>query len=232
MADDRFFIPPPPPGTPKVEVPATPSPDAPRPIVPIGAPIESGTHRVPVRPPSPPAPPPAAAPAAEPPAAAPAPVEPPSAPGPPPEPAEPTPTEAAPVSVPAPAPAPASAPVTAESAVVRSLALVMPDGTRCPIGAAVVLGRDPVAPAAHPEARAVAVVDPAKSVSKTHALVVATPQGVEVQDLHSTNGVSVTRGGEHGDQREDLAAGARSSLGAGDRLALGLLELAVELAEG
>lgn len=212
MADDRFFIPPPPPGTPKVEVPATPSPDAPRPIVPIGTPIESGTHRVPVRPPSPPSPPPAAAPAAAPP--------------------EPAPAARPPAPVSAPDPAPVSAPITAESTVVRSLALVLPDGTRCPVGAAVVLGRDPVAPAAHPGARAVAVVDPAKSVSKTHALVVATPQGVEVHDLHSTNGVSVTRGGERGDEREEVAAGARTTLGAGDRLALGLLELAVELAEG
>ena len=57
---------------------------------------------------------------------------------------------------------------------------------------------------------------------------VATPQGVEVHDLHSTNGVSVTRG----DEREELAAGARAAVGAGDRLGLGLLELAVELAEG
>ncbi len=224
MADDRFFIPPPPPGTPKVEVPATPSPDAPRPIVPIGAPIESGTHRVPVRPPSPPAPPPAAAPAAPPTAVPsvpePAAVEPPSAPGPLPEPAGPEPAQ------------PAPAPVTAESTVVRSLAIVLPDGTRCPVGTAVVLGRDPVAPAEHPGARAVAIVDPAKSVSKTHALVVATPQGVEVHDLHSTNGVSVTRGGERGDEREELAVGARTSVGAGDRLGLGLLELAIELAEG
>lgn len=209
MADDRFFIPPPPPGTPKVEVPAPPSPDAPRPIVPINAPVESATHRVPVRPPSPPTPPPAAAPAVP----EPAPVAPASPPGPPP--AEPV-------------PSPPAAPVTAESTVVRSLALVLPDGTRCPVGAAVVLGRDPVAPAEHPRARAVAVVDPAKSVSKTHALVVATPQGVEVHDLHSTNGVSVTRG----DEREELAAGARAAVGAGDRLGLGLLELAVELAEG
>lgn len=209
MADDRFFIPPPPPGTPKVEVPAPPSPDAPRPIVPINAPVESATHRVPVRPPSPPTPPPAAAPAVP----EPAPVAPASPPGPPP--AEPV-------------PSPPAAPVTAESTVVRSLALVLPDGTRCPVGAAVVLGRDPVAPAEHPHARAVAVVDPAKSVSKTHALVVATPQGVEVHDLHSTNGVSVTRG----DEREELAAGARAAVGAGDRLGLGLLELAVELAEG
>ncbi len=217
MADDRFFIPPPPPGTPKVEVPAPPSPDAPRPIVPIGTPIESGTHRVPVRPPSPPAPPPAAAPAAAPPAAAPAERVP----------AEPVPAEPPPAPASAPDPAPVSAPVTAESTVVRSLALVLPDGSRCPVGTAIVLGRDPVAPPSHPGARAVAIVDPAKSVSKTHALLVATAEGVEVRDLHSTNGVSVTRGGV----RDELAPGAGASVTAGDRVRLGLLELEVELAE-
>ncbi len=104
---------------------------------------------------------------------------------------------------------------------------MLPDGSRCPVGSALVLGRDPVAPPSHPGARPVAVLDPAKSVSKTHALLVATAEGVEVRDLHSTNGVSVTRGGV----RDELAPGAGASVTAGDRVGLGLLELEVELAE-
>ena len=204
MADDRFFIPPPPPGTPKIEVPVAPAADAPRPIVPLGVPVESATHRVPVRPPSPPAAPPVAPPVA--PTAAP-PTAPPTAP-------------------PAPPVAAPPAPVTAESSIVRTFALVFPDGTRHLVGGSIVLGRDPVAPSTLSEASTVVVVDPAKSVSKSHALVVATPDGLEVHDLHSTNGVSITRAGV----RDELAAGAIGRAAPGDRIALGLLELEVVFA--
>ena len=210
MADDRFFIPPPPPGTPKIEVPVAPAVDAPRPIVPLGAPVESATHRVPVRPPSPPPAPPAAAPPAE---RVSAPAPPPT---PPPPPA---------VLAPAP-PVPPPAPVTAESTIVRTFALVLPDGTRHAVTGSIVLGRDPVAPSAFSAASIVVVVDPTKSVSKTHAVVVAAPNGLEVHDLHSTNGVSITRAGV----RDELAAGASGQAAAGDRVALGLWELEVVFA--
>jgi hypothetical protein len=58
--------------------------------------------------------------------------------------------------------------------------------------AGVVLGRNPVAPTAHPDAVAVRVDDPGKSVSKTHALLVPEGERLRVLDLRSTNGVAVT----------------------------------------
>ena len=58
-------------------------------------------------------------------------------------------------------------------------------------GSAVCVGRDPVAPSTHPDAALRTVVDPAKSVSKTHAIIWADEVDLYLQDLDSTNGVSV-----------------------------------------
>lgn len=55
----------------------------------------------------------------------------------------------------------------------------------------VVLGRDPVADPAGPDAAAVALADPARSVSKTHARVEVVADRVQVTDLASTNGTRV-----------------------------------------
>ncbi len=60
---------------------------------------------------------------------------------------------------------------------------------------AVVLGRNPVAPAHAPDAAPVVVDDPAKSVSKTHAVVVVRDGSLLVRDLDSTNGVWVVVAG-------------------------------------
>jgi hypothetical protein len=59
-----------------------------------------------------------------------------------------------------------------------------------PVG--LVLGRNPVAPSAHADAVPVRIDDPAKSVSKTHALLLPDGAGIRVLDLRSTNGVAVT----------------------------------------
>ncbi|WP_183097788.1 FHA domain-containing protein [Nocardioides pelophilus] len=54
-----------------------------------------------------------------------------------------------------------------------------------------VIGRDPVAPATHPDAVPFPVVDATKSVSKTHLAVGPAESGAWVVDLHSTNGVTI-----------------------------------------
>lgn len=55
----------------------------------------------------------------------------------------------------------------------------------------VVLGRDPVPDAARPDAAPIPLRDPARSVSKTHALVEVVDDRVMITDLHSTNGTRV-----------------------------------------
>jgi len=55
----------------------------------------------------------------------------------------------------------------------------------------VVLGRDPAPDPARPSAAPVPVRDPARSVSKTHALVEVVDDRVVITDLHSTNGTRV-----------------------------------------
>ncbi|MDR5700002.1 FHA domain-containing protein [Agromyces aerolatus] len=80
------------------------------------------------------------------------------------------------------------------------------------------LGRAPdlaASPAA--DAQAVAVHDPARTVSKTHALVQPDDGVLLVTDLHSTNGVRVERGGDS----SEIPAGGTIGVGVGDVLVLG-----------
>jgi FHA domain len=87
----------------------------------------------------------------------------------------------------------------------------------------VVLGRDPV-DAARPDAAPIPLADPARSVSKTHALVEVVDGRVFVTDLHSTNGTRVlTPEGE----AQELAPGEGADAPAGATLLLG--EFAVRL---
>jgi hypothetical protein len=55
----------------------------------------------------------------------------------------------------------------------------------------VVLGRDPAPDGASPGADPIPLQDPARSVSKTHALVEVVDDRVVITDLHSTNGTRV-----------------------------------------
>jgi hypothetical protein len=88
-----------------------------------------------------------------------------------------------------------------------------------------VLGRDPVPAPQHADAKPVPVVDPARSVSKTHALVDAAADGVSVTDLHSTNGVRIRTAdvGLH-----ELAPGIPAVVPPGESILLGDLELRVQ----
>jgi hypothetical protein len=79
----------------------------------------------------------------------------------------------------------------APPAVPRAWALVLPDGTRVSLDGPLLLGRDPAGIPDRPEAALLPLADTGKTVSKTHALLEAAPDGVRVRDLHSTNGVAV-----------------------------------------
>lgn len=73
--------------------------------------------------------------------------------------------------------------------------IAMPDGRVLPLEGGAALGRSPVAPPIAPSAAAIAVDDPKKSVSKTHALLSVDGDVLRVTDLHSTNGTSVRGAG-------------------------------------
>lgn len=96
--------------------------------------------------------------------------------------------------------------------------LVFADGRRTPLAGSVVIGRDPVAPTARPDARALSIDDPARSLSKTHVLVDVEGGRVFVQELNSTNGIVVTSATGI---RNEMPAGSRRQLASGDCIALG-----------
>jgi hypothetical protein len=76
---------------------------------------------------------------------------------------------------------------------------------------AVVLGRDPASDPARPGAAPIPLQDPARSVSKTHALVEVVDDRVLITDLHSTNGTRVlTADGLVHELEPGLATGAES----------------------
>lgn len=87
-----------------------------------------------------------------------------------------------------------------------------------------VLGRDPVTGAATPRARLVPVVDPARSVSKTHALVEPAGDHVRITDLHSTNGVRALL---HGHETRELVPGVPTAIPVGATVLLGDFEVRV-----
>jgi len=92
-----------------------------------------------------------------------------------------------------PAATPASA---APAAATGDWQLVLPDGSRQSVPkTGIVLGRNPVAPRAWPKAVPLALDDPAKTVSKSHAVVVPAEAGLTVIDLRSTNGTAVVQEG-------------------------------------
>lgn len=69
--------------------------------------------------------------------------------------------------------------------------LLLDQGSELRLDRVWVIGRDPVAPATHPDAFPFPVADATKSISKTHLAVGPAESGAWVVDLHSTNGVTV-----------------------------------------
>jgi hypothetical protein len=70
--------------------------------------------------------------------------------------------------------------------------LVLPDGSTADLsGDVVILGRNPVADPAHPRAQLLAIADPTRTVSKTHARLERRGEVWRIVDLGSTNGTQV-----------------------------------------
>lgn len=108
------------------------------------------------------------------------------------------PAAAEPAAATTPTPMPAFFPAVPGRPVAWSL--VLPDGTELRLDGDTVLGRDPAVSSVTgaPDAAAVRVDDPAKTVSKTHARLEPHGDEVLVHDLGSTNGVAVVDGtGQH-----------------------------------
>ena len=101
--------------------------------------------------------------------------------------------------------------------------LVLADGQSVPVTGSIVLGRDP-APVTRRAATMVSVQDPARSVSKSHALIELIDGVLWITDLHSTNGVSLVDA--HG-ERTPLDPGIRAALT--DRQSLALGEFTVDV---
>ena len=135
---------------------------------------------------------PAAPAAAAPAAPAPAPQQAP-APAPAPQPAQPPAQRREPIAAPTPAPASAPAPVAAPEPVAR-YGLRFDTGESILVSEPVLLGRNPD-PTGHPGARAIALADDSRSLSKTHLLVRPVDGGIELADCGSTNGSGLIRGG-------------------------------------
>jgi hypothetical protein len=103
-------------------------------------------------------------------------------------------------------------------------ALVLGESGRLELNGPVVLGRDPAPPAVSPAARPVRLVDPGKTVSKTHALLAPGEGGIRVIELHSTNGVAITSAGI----RTVLAPGGEGIASLGSVIELGSFTVRVE----
>jgi len=88
-------------------------------------------------------------------------------------------------------PHPGPNPATGPTVPAPTWSLALPDGTALALSGATYVGRNPAATGAAPDARLLPLADPAKSLSKTHALLVPELDYLMVTDLHSTNGIAV-----------------------------------------
>ncbi|TQJ30566.1 RDD family protein [Microbacterium sp. SLBN-146] len=108
------------------------------------------------------------------------------------------------------APAPATAPAASRELTVLS----WDDGTRTAVYTRTLFGRNP---AREDGAVVASIRDETLSLSKTHFEIGPAADGVYVLDRHSTNGTTLVRGGG----RQQLVAGTRTTLVAGDVLEFG-----------
>lgn len=75
------------------------------------------------------------------------------------------------------------------------LAVVLDDGHRISVGSAVVLGRNPSAPPAYPNAQTVRVFDESMRMSKSHLVLLPVDGKVGVYDVGATNGIHLEEDG-------------------------------------
>jgi pSer/pThr/pTyr-binding forkhead associated (FHA) protein len=122
--------------------------------------------------------------------------------------------------------APAAGPAAEETVrVSRSrhfMILTWDDGTHTRVYVPTLIGRNPKPTA---QERAVSIPDTTSSLSKTHARLDVTGQSPSIQDLHSTNGVHVQRGGE----RFPVSTETATALQPGDVLIFGLRSATVSV---
>ena len=116
--------------------------------------------------------------------------------------------------------APATAPQTASPAPATPATpvFVLPDGVRITLSGTTLLGRDPAATGEWVGATLVPVVDPGKSVSKTHAAVTVEAGGIRIHDLNSTNGTVVLR---QDGAVDSVQPGTSLAVAPGDTVSLG-----------
>lgn len=105
--------------------------------------------------------------------------------------------------------------------------LQLADGSTRALVSATFVGRNPVVSDAAPSGQTLALADPAKSLSKTHALLVPARDYVMVTDLHSTNGMAAI---DADGAVTVLEPGRSAPVSAGSTLRLG--ELVVTLRRG
>lgn len=98
--------------------------------------------------------------------------------------------------------------------------LVLPDGSLLELAPDTIVGRRPEASEPYVDAQTLAIPDPTRTLSKTHARFRLVSDAWVVEDLHSTNGVVLLN--PDGTERE-LVPGQPAP--AGDRLLLGTLEV-------
>ncbi|KQM83187.1 FHA domain-containing protein [Agromyces sp. Leaf222] len=113
-------------------------------------------------------------------------------------------------------------PAMPESAAATSFSLTSAAGETVEIVGRVVVGRNPTIGADQVGATPIALIDPTRTVSKTHALIEVRGGQVVITDLHSTNGVAVQAGGG---ELTVLDPGAPAELEVGATLRLGDLAL-------
>jgi hypothetical protein len=123
--------------------------------------------------------------------------------------------------------APGVAPVEQQPAAsIPQWRLVLPGGIGAKaVDGAVFIGRNPARRPEWPNAELLPLVDPAKSLSKTHALVELEQNVLWVHDLDSTNGVFIVT--DNGDATE-VVPGSRAAVPAGSDLELGDYVIRVE----
>ncbi|WP_243064574.1 FHA domain-containing protein [Humibacter sp. RRB41] len=119
---------------------------------------------------------------------------------------------------------PGTSQASAPTSLSRTWLVVLPTGARVPVNGALLVGRNPVRFDPWNDAELLPVDDPARSVSKTHAVIEAADDGVRITDLHSTNGVSVV---DSSGAATALTAGAPSPVAAGVTVLLGSFRLQV-----
>jgi hypothetical protein len=127
---------------------------------------------------------------------------------------------------------PAAAPPAgrpAAAAVLGPWRLRSADGAEFLVVDRVVAGRDPRPDAVEGGGAPVAIIDPARSVSKTHALLVADGDRLLVTDLRSTNGVRIWPDGE---DPVELEPGVPTAVPADAVLLLGDVAFLVDRAPG